>query len=105
MRRIAQRLDIDEDRLSDLDAAAGFGAMRARADEVVPDSAERLWKCNRAFFHSGRSGQWQELRDEAGLRGYAKRVKQLAPTDLIEWAHHEPVGISPPGSHVGDAPY
>ena len=91
MRRIAQRLDIDidEDRLPDLVAAAGFDTMRERADEIVPDSTQGLWQSNRAFFHSGRNGQWQELLDEAGRRRYAERVKQLAPTDLIEWAHHE----------------
>ena len=89
MRRIAGRLgiDIDEARLPDLVAAAGFDAMRDRADEVVPDSTERLWKSNRAFFHSGRNGQWQELLDDAGRRRYAARVEQLAPPDLIEWAH------------------
>jgi hypothetical protein len=94
MRRIAQRLDIeiDEDSLPDLVAAAGFDAMRERADEIAPDSTQGLWHSNRAFFHSGRNGQWQELLDEAGRRRYAERVKQLAPTDLIEWAHHEPVG-------------
>jgi hypothetical protein len=47
---------------------------------------------NREFFHSGRNGQWRQLLDDAGRRRYAERVKQLAPPDLIEWAHHEPVG-------------
>jgi aryl sulfotransferase len=89
MRRIAGRLDIDidEERVSDLVAAAGFDAMRERADDVVPDSTERLWKSNRAFFHSGRNGQWQELLDEAGRRRYAERVNQLPPPELVEWAH------------------
>ena len=90
MRRIAQRLDIDidEDRLPDLVAAAGFDTMRERADEIVPNSTEALWQSNRAFFHSGRNGQWQQLLDDAGRRRYADRVKQLAPPDLIGWAHH-----------------
>ena len=94
MRRIAQRLgiDIDEDRLPDLVAAAGFDAMRERADEIVPDASHGILKNNRAFFHRGGHGQWEELLDEAGRRRYAERVKQLAPTDLIEWAHREPVG-------------
>ncbi len=93
MRRIAQRLDIDldEDLLPDLVAAAGFDAMRERADEIAPDSTQRILQSNRAFFRSGGNGQWRELLDEAGRRRYAERVKQLAPTDLIEWAHHEPV--------------
>jgi aryl sulfotransferase len=94
MRGIAQRLDIeiDEDRLPDLVAAAGFETMRARADEIVPNSTQGLWKSNRAFFRRGCNGQWQALLDEAGRRRYAERVTQLAPTDLIEWAHHETVG-------------
>jgi aryl sulfotransferase len=91
MRRIARRLDIDidDDRLADLVAAAGFDAMRDRADNIAPDSTQRILRSNRAFFHSGRTGQWHELLDEAGRRRYAERVKQLAPTDLIDWAHHE----------------
>jgi aryl sulfotransferase len=99
MRRIAQRLeiDLDEDRLPALVGAAGFDRMRERADEVVPDSTQSLWKSNRAFFHSGRNGQWRELLDEAGRRRYAERVSRLAPADLIEWAHHEPVRNLPNG--------
>src|SRR6476469_9391576 len=41
---------------------------------------------------SARNSQWHELLDGAGRRRYAERVKQLAPPDLIEWVHHEPVG-------------
>jgi len=65
MRRIAQRLDIDidEDRLPELVAAAAFDAMRERADEVAPDTSQGLWKSNRAFFHRGTNGQWQALLD------------------------------------------
>ena len=94
MRRIAQRLDIDidEDRLPDLVAAAGFDTMRDRADEIAPDATDGILKSNRAFFRSGGSGQWRELLDDEGRRRYAERVKQLAPADLIEWAHKEPVG-------------
>jgi hypothetical protein len=93
MRRIAQRLGVavDEDRFPDLVAAAGFDAMRERADEVAPDVSQGLWHSNQAFFHSGRNGQWRELLDAAGRRRYAERVTQLGPTDLIEWAHQEPV--------------
>jgi hypothetical protein len=93
MRRLAQRLDIDidEGRIPDLVAAAGFDAMRERADLVVPDASQHLWHSNRAFFHRGTSGQWQELLDEAGRRRYAEQVMQLAPADLVEWVHRGPV--------------
>jgi hypothetical protein len=94
MRRLAQRLDIDvdEDLLPDLVAAARFDAMRDRADVIAPDSTLSILRSNRAFFHRGVNGQWEELLDDAGRRRYAERVKQLAPTDLIEWAHQRPVG-------------
>jgi hypothetical protein len=93
MRRIAQRLDIDidEDGFPDLVAAAAFDAMRERADVVVPDASQRLWHSNRAFFHRGTSGQWEELLDDADRRRYAERVTQLGPADLVEWAHRGPV--------------
>lgn len=93
MRRIASRLgiEIDEDVLPDLVAAAGFDAMRERADEIAPDSTYRILQSNRAFFRSGSHGQWKELLDATGRRRYAERVTQLAPTDLIEWVHREPI--------------
>ena len=64
MRRIAERLDIeiDEDRFPDLVAAAGFDTMRARADEIVPNSTEGLWHSNRAFFHRGRTAMARTAR-------------------------------------------
>jgi hypothetical protein len=92
MRRIAQRLGIDiSDRFPELVAAAGLDSMRARADEIAPNASEGILQSNRAFFHSGRNGQWRELLDDEGRRRYAERVRQLAPTDLIEWAHHESI--------------
>jgi aryl sulfotransferase len=93
MRRIARRLDIDIDEglFPDLVAAAGFDTMRERANEIAPDTTFGIFQSNQAFFRSGRTGQWQELLDEAGRRRYAERVKQLAPIDVIEWAHDGPV--------------
>ncbi len=43
-------------------------------------------------FMTGGNGRWRELLDAAGRRRYAERVTQLAPTDLIEWVHRDPVG-------------
>jgi hypothetical protein len=94
MRRLARRLDIeiDDDRLADLVGAAGFDAMRERADELAPNASEGILQNNRAFFRSGRSGQWHQLLDDDGRRRYADRVRQLATPDLIEWTHRESVG-------------
>lgn len=86
---LARRLDLDVDErtCTRLAAAAGFDAMRERADELAPDSTERVLHSNRAFFRSGRSGEWKALLDEDGCRRYTERVEQLAPTDLLEWLH------------------
>ena len=92
MRRIAQRLDIDidEDILPSLVTAARFDSMRERADELAPDATQGILQNNRAFFREGRNGQWKELLDDSDRHRYTERVQQLAPADLIEWAHREP---------------
>ncbi|HEY3485003.1 MAG TPA: sulfotransferase domain-containing protein, partial [Ilumatobacteraceae bacterium] len=91
MRRIAKRLDIDvpDDRLAELVAAARFDAMRARADQLAPDTTVGIFQSNQRFFHTGRSGQWEAVLDEAGRRRYAERVVQLGVPDLIEWVHQQ----------------
>ena len=93
IRGLARRLeiDIDDERVASLAVAAGFDTMRDRADELAPDSTHGILQSNRAFFRTGRSGQWRQLLDDDGRRRYAERVKQLAPTDLIEWAHRQPI--------------
>ena len=99
MRRLAHRLDIDidDDRLAALAGAAGFETMRERADELAPNASEGILQNNRAFFRSGRSGQWHQLLDDDGCRRYAERVTQLAPPELIEWTHDEPIGTRSSG--------
>ncbi len=94
MRRIAQRLDIDidENRLPDLVAAARFDTMRdtsRRASCPRPPMAS----C-RAIERSSTAAAMANGKNcsiKAGRRRYAERVNQLAPTDLTEWAHHEPL--------------
>jgi aryl sulfotransferase len=94
MRAHAAWLDIDvaEHVWPQLVAAAGFSAMRARADQLVPASGGFM-KDNTAFFRRGRSGAAAELLSEAELRHYHTRVEQHAPTDLVRWLHRErPIG-------------
>ena len=42
-----------------LAVVAGFDTMRERADELAPNASEGILQSNRAFFRSGRTGQWQ----------------------------------------------
>jgi hypothetical protein len=100
MGRLAHRLGIDvrEASFPDLVAAARFEAMRDRADELAPDSSQGLWRTNRQFFNTGRTGQWQTvLANHDDQRRYAARVRELAPPDLVEWAHHGPLDDAPNG--------
>jgi aryl sulfotransferase len=97
MRRLASRLGIHvaEDRWPALVGAASFENMRDRADVVAPDTTHAIWNDNRQFFHRGATGQWRELLDDDDLAHYLRRVGDLAPDDLAEWAHR---GNQPKGT-------
>ena len=89
MRRLAQVLGIDvpEPRWPVLVEAAGFPAMRARADQLAPGGPGSVLKDNRAFFRSGRSGAWRSLLTADEVRHYEQRVGSLAPAEVIRWLH------------------
>jgi aryl sulfotransferase len=88
MRRLADRLgfDVPEARWPALVEAAGFDAMRDRADRLVPDTRGVL-KDRRRFFRSGVSGAGRALLGAAGVARYEARARQLAPADLLSWLH------------------
>jgi hypothetical protein len=92
MRRLAVRLGIDVpgERWPVLVEAATFAAMRRRAEVVVPDAQEHLWKSATEFFHKGTSGQWRAVFDAELLQRYEARARDLAPPDLLAWVHREP---------------
>jgi aryl sulfotransferase len=89
LRRLAAVLDIElgHDRAEQLSAEATFDRMRSRADELAPGVDTRLWRDNRAFFHSGTSGQWRDLLDAEAVARYQDRLAELAPPDLATWLH------------------
>jgi len=89
LRRLARILSIEisEQRVNELAAAATFDHMRGRADELAPGVDAKLWRRNENFFHSGTSGQWRGLLDSAALDRYHRRVAELAPPDLADWLH------------------
>ena len=92
MRALASRLGIEvpEQRWPDLVAAAGFDAMRARADELVPDSHRpAIWHDTRKFFLAGTSGRWRDLPGDPDGSRYAAAVENLAEPDLLDWLHPE----------------
>ena len=88
MVELGARLDlpIEPDEAAELAAAASFGAMQARAAELVPDSSGVLKDSSR-FFRRGRSGAGAELLGQDDLDAYHARISQLAPPDLVAWIH------------------
>ncbi len=83
----ALQITITDTRLQHFAAAGTFDRMKERADDLVPDAGNRIWRSNSDFFHRGRSGQWSGLLDDAGRRRYDQRVAELVPADLATWAH------------------
>ena len=88
MRLLADRLgfDVPADRWPALVEAAGFDAMRRRADELAPDRRGALLDRQR-FFRRGRSGAGREVLGDDGVRAYEERASALAPPDLLAWLH------------------
>ena len=72
----------------DLVAAAGFDAMRARADVLVPDPVGVL-KDRTAFFRRGRLGDGEAALDPPTVGRYRSRVAELGPPELVRWLHGE----------------
>jgi aryl sulfotransferase len=94
MLRLASRLGIAMPMSwRDLVEAAGFERMRARADQLAPDSAGVL-KDRASFFRRGSAGAASEILSSGDLARYEERTAQLAPPDLLAWLHRGDVGSS-----------
>jgi hypothetical protein len=87
--RLGQVLGVglSRDRAEELAEHATIDAMRARALEFVPNSTDGIWRSNERFFRAGGRGEWREIITEAEHRRYIHRADQLAPRDLLRWAH------------------
>ncbi len=86
MRRISAFLNIsiDDAVFPSLLEAAGFEAMKKKADSLAPGADVKLWKDNARFFNKGTSGQWQGRWSERNL----ERLETLGktyPDDYINW--------------------
>jgi hypothetical protein len=92
MRQLGRRLRIDvpKPRWPQLVAAARFGEMRRRADHLVPNRGENLWRDNTEFFHRGTSGQWRARLSGDDLRRYHQRIAELGDPEVAGWLHRDP---------------
>lgn len=73
----------------DLVEAAQFDAMKARADELVPNSDTPFWKTSGGFFNRAGAGLWRDLiGDEALMRYQAALATNTSDAELIAWLHN-----------------
>jgi aryl sulfotransferase len=91
MTRLAAALGVDPP-TPDLVDAARFEAMKARSDELVPNSDTSFWRDSGQFFAKARSGDWQHLLDDAGVARYVALVRAtMGDDDLVTWLHGGPL--------------
>lgn len=83
------------DRARDLAQYATLDAMRSRASEIAPNTTDGIWHSDERFFRRGGSGDWQQFFTEAEHLRYYHRINQLAPPDLLAWAHEGRRGYDP----------
>lgn len=95
--RLARVLGIaaTRDRARDLAQYATLDAMRSRASEIAPNTTDGIWHSDERFFRRGGSGDWQQFFTEAEHLRYYHRINQLAPPDLLAWAHEGRRGYDP----------
>jgi aryl sulfotransferase len=94
MRGLAHRLGITvpEHTWPTLVNAATFEHMRLRADDLVPDERQSIFKANARFFRSGTSGGWQAWLTAEDAAAYDMRISALVAPELVHWLHHGSLG-------------
>jgi hypothetical protein len=87
MARLADALGVDppDDTLVE---AATFEAMKARADDLAPNTDTPFWRSTQQFFDRARSGDWRAfITDDDSERRYEKAVAARVAQDLADWLH------------------
>jgi aryl sulfotransferase len=87
MRRIADFLGIgiEEHLWPSLVQAAGFEAMRAAGDELMPFTKTMFAEGAQRFFNKGVNGRWREVLSEDDLALYDARVREMLTPGLAAW--------------------
>jgi aryl sulfotransferase len=90
MRRVASYLEIDipKSLWPDLIKAAGFEAMKASGEVLLPH-AQHSWNGGSSrFLNKGTNGQWQSVFSADTVACYDIALKQHFPPDLVRWIQH-----------------
>ncbi|MCV7097259.1 sulfotransferase domain-containing protein [Mycobacterium kubicae] len=86
---------LSRERAAELAEHARLDEMRAHASALAPEATEGIWRSNEQFFRAGSRGEWRHFFDDAVYRRYYDRINQLAPPDLLAWAHEGRQGCDP----------
>ncbi len=93
LRRMAAFLGVElsEEQAAAFASESDISKMRARAQELAPDTAHNHshWLDTARFFRSAGRGEWSEDFDEELARRYEERIEEYAKGDgdFIAWAH------------------
>ena len=88
MSRLARAfgLDLTPERIDELAEAASLDRMRARADELAPNT-KQIFSDPARFFRSGTGGDWRELMTPDHETIYWERIAELTSPELSDWLH------------------
>jgi len=87
MTRLAEVLGEDPPTDALVDAAR-FESMKARAEELVPNSDTPFWNSSHQFFDKARAGDWRQLIGDEGLPRYEAALRAAtADPELAAWIH------------------
>jgi hypothetical protein len=84
--------DISRERAAQLAPHASIDVMRARASDLAPNTTDGFWRSNEQFFRDGTVGGWRAVFTDDEIRRYIHRCAQLAPGDVVRWAHEGSCG-------------
>jgi len=99
MRRIAAYLgiEISETLWPELIAAAGFAAMKAQGDLLLP-IAQQIWDRGASrFFNCGTNNRWREIFTPGDLARYEQLVAQRFTPDQARWTARGRLAAPPTG--------
>lgn len=90
MRRIAAflRIDVNEVVWPFLVGAAGFAAMQAAGDALMPHLKSSFTEGTRRFFNKGTNGRWRDVLTCDDLALYDAKVRQKFSSGLAAWIEH-----------------
>jgi aryl sulfotransferase len=98
MIRISNFLDIDtpSDRLPILAQAAGFEAMQANGEALLPRIGEHFDHGAKRFLNKGVNGRWRDVLTEADLARYEAAFRRKVSPACADWLEHGRLGAGDP---------